>query len=58
MDSEAHVKEKFDTWYKFTFAVINVNLNLSKDTLKVKKICFSTKDVNSNPAGKVLPGAI
>ena len=34
MDSEAQVKENFETWYKLTFAV-NATLNLSKDTLKI-----------------------
>ena len=42
MESEAQVKENFETWYKLTFAV-NATLNLSKDTLKIKKICFSLK---------------
>ena len=60
MDSEAQVKENFETWYKLTFAV-NATLNLSKDTLKIKKICFSLK-VSIQPcrpkSDSALPGAI
>ena len=60
MDTEAQVKENFSAWYKLTFAV-NVTLNLSKDTLKIKKICFSPK-VSIQPcrpkSDSALPGAI
>ena len=60
MESEAQVKENFETWYKLTFAV-NATLNLSKDTLKIKKICFSLK-VSIQPCrpkyDSAVPGAI
>ena len=60
MDCEAQVKENFKTWYKLTFAV-KATLNLSKDTLKIKAICFSPK-VSIQPcrpkSDSALPGAI
>jgi len=60
MDSEAQVKENFKTWYKLTFAV-KVTLNLSKDTLKIKTICFNPK-VSIEPcrpkSDSAHPGAI